>query len=422
MRSGIRQLQTARRRRGRYISCAAMLNRLFGRSLSPPLCWRPAALSAQTRRALTLDDHSRIVSVGDPQRSPDGLWVAYTVTTIDAEKDRRNTDVWMVKWDGSEQLQLTSSPDSECSPRWSPDNKYLAFVSSRGTEEEKQTRRPDLAAQSRRRRSAARQRLQGRRVRHPVVARQHAHRVRGRGSGSGRGAREARGLEAQDRAADRDRSLSLQAGSRRLSEAPLQPHRHLHRRHEGGEGDHQGQHRRSEPVVVAGRQADRVPEQARPRRSGSHVERGSVGGRSARGRGAAADYEDAGRRRRTAGVESRRQPAGRGDRRHRSLRAVLDEQADRRAVESAGLGGAGDQAADLHAVARSRGVQRRLVGGRAAHLVPAAGRSHQSPRHRAGGEPERHAAASHHRQPRDQHRRARARTATSRCSPPSRRA
>ena len=91
------------------------------------------------RRAITLDDHSRIINVGDPQRSPDGVWVAYTVTTIDAEKDKRNTDVWMVKWDGSEQLQLTSSPDGESSPRWSPDNKYLAFVASRGTDEEKKT-------------------------------------------------------------------------------------------------------------------------------------------------------------------------------------------------------------------------------------------------------------------------------------------
>ena len=97
----------------------------------------PLAPAAQTRRALVLDDHSKILGIGDPQRSPDGTWVAYTVSTIDAEKDKRNTDIWMVKWDGSEQLQLTSSPDNESSPRWSPDNKYLAFVASRGSDEEK---------------------------------------------------------------------------------------------------------------------------------------------------------------------------------------------------------------------------------------------------------------------------------------------
>ncbi|MFM8534778.1 MAG: S9 family peptidase [Acidimicrobiia bacterium] len=98
-----------------------------------------ASLSGQqaARRAITLDDHSRIVGVADPQRSPDGQWVAYTVTTIDADKDRRNTDLWWIKWDGSDQLQLTSSPDGESSPRWSPDNKYPAFVASRGTDDEK---------------------------------------------------------------------------------------------------------------------------------------------------------------------------------------------------------------------------------------------------------------------------------------------
>jgi dipeptidyl aminopeptidase/acylaminoacyl peptidase len=113
---------------------------MFTRILVPTLAvalLTPMTPAAQGKRPLALDDHSRIVALGDPQRSPDGVWVAYTVTTIDAEKDRRNTDVWMVKWDGTEQLQLTSSPDNESAPRWSPDNKYLAFVASRGTEEEK---------------------------------------------------------------------------------------------------------------------------------------------------------------------------------------------------------------------------------------------------------------------------------------------
>ncbi|MEP7117838.1 MAG: prolyl oligopeptidase family serine peptidase, partial [Acidobacteriota bacterium] len=97
------------------------------------------SLAQTAPRRLTLDDHTRIVAIGDPQRSPDGIWVAYTVTAIDAEKDKRNTDLWMARWDGSEQVQLTSSPDNESSPRWSPDGKYLAFLASRGTDDEKKT-------------------------------------------------------------------------------------------------------------------------------------------------------------------------------------------------------------------------------------------------------------------------------------------
>jgi dipeptidyl aminopeptidase/acylaminoacyl peptidase len=89
------------------------------------------------RRAITLDDLAKVRTVSDPQRSPDGKWVAYTVGTIDAEKDKRDSDIWMVSWDGKEQVRLTFSADSESSPRWSPDGRYLAFITSRGTEEEK---------------------------------------------------------------------------------------------------------------------------------------------------------------------------------------------------------------------------------------------------------------------------------------------
>lgn len=88
-------------------------------------------------KPFTLDDHGKVRVVNDPQRSPDGAWVAYTVASIDVEKDKRNTDVWMVSWDGATHVQLTSSPDGESRPRWSPDGKFLAFLASRGDEDEK---------------------------------------------------------------------------------------------------------------------------------------------------------------------------------------------------------------------------------------------------------------------------------------------
>lgn len=97
----------------------------------------PRAAAQPAGRPVTLDDLPKIKVVGDPQRSPDGEWVAYTLTTTDVEKDKRNTDVWMVRWRGGESIQLTSSPDGESRPRWSPDGRYLAFLAARGEEDEK---------------------------------------------------------------------------------------------------------------------------------------------------------------------------------------------------------------------------------------------------------------------------------------------
>ncbi len=88
------------------------------------------------RRALTAADINGIRDLADPQISPDGDWVAYTVRTSDLEKDKRNTHVWMTSWDGRRSVQLTHSPDSEHMPRWSPDGQYLSFLSARGGEDE----------------------------------------------------------------------------------------------------------------------------------------------------------------------------------------------------------------------------------------------------------------------------------------------
>ena len=93
-------------------------------------------IHAQQKHNMGPSDFYNWIDVADPQISPDGLWAAYTVTTTDSVKDQTNTDIWMISWDGKNTLQLTNSDEDETTPRFSPDNKYIAFLSSRYAEKD----------------------------------------------------------------------------------------------------------------------------------------------------------------------------------------------------------------------------------------------------------------------------------------------
>lgn len=55
------------------------------------------AVNAQTRRPLEPSDIFELKTVGDPRISPDGQWIAYTVTTLDKKEDAADTDIYMVR-------------------------------------------------------------------------------------------------------------------------------------------------------------------------------------------------------------------------------------------------------------------------------------------------------------------------------------
>lgn len=94
------------------------------------------ARGAAAQRSVSLDDLYRLRDVSDPQVSPDGGWVAYTVAVPDSIHDRTDSDIWMTSWDGSRTLRLTWTPGKEHTARWSPDGRYLAFLTARDDKHE----------------------------------------------------------------------------------------------------------------------------------------------------------------------------------------------------------------------------------------------------------------------------------------------
>ena len=98
--------------------------------LTVPASVFPLPVAAQ-KRAITFADFIALKTVSDPRLSPDGKWVAYTVSVPSLQDNRNVSRVWLAEVTTGRSRQLTNGPGSDRQPRWSPDGKTLAFISTR---------------------------------------------------------------------------------------------------------------------------------------------------------------------------------------------------------------------------------------------------------------------------------------------------
>jgi len=103
-----------------------------------------ALAQAGAAKVPTIDDLLNLRTLGGPQVSPDGAFVAYTVSSTDWKQDAFVTQVWLVHVASGRTLQMTRGDKSCSNPAWSPDGAWLAFTSSRvGDKNQVFAMRPD---------------------------------------------------------------------------------------------------------------------------------------------------------------------------------------------------------------------------------------------------------------------------------------
>jgi dipeptidyl aminopeptidase/acylaminoacyl peptidase len=95
------------------------------------LCLFAAPLLQAQKLPFDVQGLLKLSRIGDPQLSPDGKTVAFTVQSIDLDKNTRPQQIWVAPLDGGPARQITTEGTGNQRPRWSPDSRQIAFLSDR---------------------------------------------------------------------------------------------------------------------------------------------------------------------------------------------------------------------------------------------------------------------------------------------------